>query len=811
MPEGLLDTALFAAGAVVLAAAVRWWRPGLPRRWAAAHALLTLAFFAVPLATSLVHVPVDIAYHWRPWSETLTGELEVDNPLLGDIPLQMLPWRTLVRDRLLDLEAPLWAHEMGTGQPLLGNAQSAPFAPLHLGTLPVPPIRALTVAAAWQMLLGLLLTHALVLALAGPAGPAESGRRAGWRVQAGAATGAVAFALSAYAVVWLYHPLSMVAMWIPGVVLGIVALHRGERGAFPALVVSALGLAVSGHPETTAHTAVLAAGLGLALWLRGPGVGRSRFAVRAGGTALLTACLAAPVLLPVLEVLPASQRSSILRLGGPGAIAPPDLRPEAFLPLVQPLAFGSPRDGDWSGPANFNEYCSHYAGAAALAAALVGGLALWRWRRWPAAVLGVGLAALLVAVKTPVLYGLFDALPVLEDAAHGRMRLFWVLAVALVAGVAAPRLAQRPVARWAGVAAFAGAGAALALAPAPFGSPHQRLWWWVALAGLGAAALALAVPRLRRAFPAVLLAVVAADLFTLGVRYHALVPAGQQLEPPPSLAWLLERAEESEEPFRVLAAAGGMPANLGALHGLWDPRTNDPMAPYRPSRLVGPRLAGRRWRPFRLLFFVPVNADVPALRMLGVRYLLTPHHQRLAPPWRPVLDDVGGRVWRLDGSLPLFFVPERVRPVAAPARTRALTLRNRDFARTAVYDEPEALQGSPPVPQEGEVWLREVRPNGFELVAESRAGAIVASSVSRVRGWRVAIDGEPAPLLTVNDAFVGVRVPSGVHRLELEYAPAGWRWGLVLFWGALAGCAVGWLVRRGGLRWAGSGALARSP
>ena len=813
MPEGLLDTALFAAGAVVLVAAVSWWRPALPRRWAAGHALLTLAFFAVPLVTPLVQVPVDMAYLWRPWSETVTGELEVDNPLLGDIPLQMLPWRTLVRDRLLDLEAPLWSHEMAAGQPLLGNAQSAPFAPLHLMTLPVPPIRALTVAAAWQMLLGLLLTHALVLALVAPAerqaGPEEERLRAPWPVQAGAATGAVAFALSAYAVAWLYHPLSMVAMWIPGVVLGIVALHRGERGAVAGLVVSAAALAVSGHPETVMHTAVLAAGLGLVLWLRRPAVGRGRFAARAAGAVAVTACLAAPALLPVVEVLPSSQRCNILRLGRPGAISPPDLRPAVALPLVNPLAFGSPRDGDWSGTHNFNEYCAHYAGAATLAVALVGAFALWRRRRWPAAVLGAGAAALLVAVKTPVLYALFDALPVLGDAAHGRLRLFWVLAAGLVAGAAAPRLAERPAGRWSGVAALLGAGAALALAPPPFGSFHQRLWWWVALAGLAAAALALAVPRLRKAFPAVLLGVVALDLFTLGVRFHPLVPPGRQLEPPPALAWLMERQSEAETPFRVLAAKGEMPANLAALHGLWDPRAHDPMAPYGSSRIVGPRLTGRRWRPGQPLYVI-LPPDAAAVRMLGVRYLLTPHHVLLEPPWRRVLDDVGGRVWRLDGSFPPFFVPGRVRTVPDAARARALTLRNRDFSDLAVSMDPAAPEGAPAA-QEGEVWVREVRPNGFELVAESPAGALVASSVSLVPGWRAAIDGAPAPVLTVNSGFVGLRVPPGVHRVELEYAPAGWRWGLGLFGGALLGLAVSGFIRIARPRWAGSGAPGRSP
>ncbi|HLE82945.1 MAG TPA: YfhO family protein, partial [Thermoanaerobaculia bacterium] len=633
-----------------------------------------------------------------------------------------------------------------------------------------------------------------------------------WPVQAGAAAGAAAFALSAYSVAWLYHPHTMVAMWLPGLVLGIVALGRGERGGFAGLVAAAAGLAVSGHPETAANAALLAAGLGLALLLRRPAIGRPAFARRAALAALLAACLTAPIVLPVLEALPASERGTLVRGRAARAIDPPDVRPAVLLPLVQPLAFGSPRDGDWSGPANFNEYCTHYAGAAALAIALAGTFGFRRpgsRSALSAAILLVGLAALLVAVKAQPFHAWFDSLPVLEHAPHARLRLFWVLAVAVAAGLAAPRLAESRAGRWAGVAGLAGAAAVLLLVPPPFGSLHQRLWWGVALAGLVAAALALAVPRLRPAFPAVLLAAVVADLFTLGVRYHALVPPGRQLEPPPALAWLLARERATEEPFRVLAEAAEMPPNLAALHGLWDPRSNDPMTPHDPAWVVGRRLSAGRWHPSRPVYLWPPH-DLPALRMLGVRYLLTAHRRRLEPPWEAAFDGVGGRIWWLPEALPLFFVPERVEPVAEPERARALTARNPDFGRLAVHADPGAPAGlGRPAPQEGRVRLRRVRPNGFDLAVESRSGAVVASSVSWAPGWRAAIDGRPGEALAVNWAFLGVRVPPGAHRVELEYAPAGWRWGLALFWGALGACLARWLavrIRRGAPRPAGSGA-----
>src|SRR5580693_7298184 len=198
--------AVFAAGCALLVAAMRWWRPGFPLPAALGHVALTAAFFAQPFATGALQVPADLAYEWLPFAETPAAAAAAGRPhnfFQADTLLEQLPFHALVRQRLLDGEAPLWSHELGTGQPLLGNGQSAPFAPLHLLALSRPPLRALTLAAAWQVLLGLLLAHALLAALG-------AGR-------AGAALGAVAFALSTYAICWLYYPLGMTTTWLPGV------------------------------------------------------------------------------------------------------------------------------------------------------------------------------------------------------------------------------------------------------------------------------------------------------------------------------------------------------------------------------------------------------------------------------------------------------------------------------------------------------------------------------------------------------------------------------------------------------------------
>jgi len=823
--DGVIDTTLYALGAVLLIAAVRWWRPGLPRRWAAGYALLVFGLFAVPLATSLVQVPVDMLYQWRPWFGTLDKPLAPQNPLLADVPLQMLPFRTLVRERWLAGEVPLWANELGTGQPLLGNAQSAPFAPLHLMALPVPPIRALTVAAAWQVLLGLLLAHALALALMRPGDDLSGSAR-----QIGAAVSAVAFALSAYAIVWLYHPLSMVAMFVPGVVLGIVELARGGRRAFAGLVACALGLAVSGHPETVAHTAVVAAGLGLVLFVRGPAVGRWRFAGRAAVAAVLTFALAAPALLPVLETLSESERMSYMRRGAAAGVRPPPLAADSLVPLVQPLAFGSPRDGDWDGPRNLNEFCSHYAGLLTLALALAGAV-LWRGRIL--AIVGAGALALGVALNAGPLFDAFNALPGMGTAAHARMRLFWVLAAALAAGLSTAELARAGRGRRLGTAAVIAAVVGVAafhppLHPFGDGAPLRAAWWGTALAGAALVALVLAlagavvslgrrgapggrVPPARPALLGLVPVAILLDLVLFGARYHPIVPPEHQVPPPPPIVWLQQQAAESPEPFRVIAEGWDLPPNTGAFYGLWDARSNDPMRPARPMWLLGPRLSGGTWRPGHHILLRHLWRSEPTLAMLDVRYVLTRPHKPPGPHMRTAFDGPGARILEIDDALPLFFVPQQTKLVDQPKKARHVALTTEDFHRLAVYTDPRsnATGFQPARPQQGKVWIRQVEPNRFELVTQSRAGMVVASSVSDAPGWRLAIDGVAAPTLPVNWAFVGFRAPPGVHRVELRYAPASWYRGLVLFalaLGALAALATRRLIARAARRRAGSGA-----
>src|SRR5258708_26766710 len=124
-------------------------------------------------------------------------------------------------------------------------------------------------------------------------------------------------------------------------------------------------------------------------------------------------------------------------------------------------------------------------------------------------------------------------------------------------------------------------------------------------------------------------------------------------------------------------------------------------------------------------------SPVPFLAYMGVRYLLTRHHEELFPPWEPAWNGQGGKLWRNPEALPLFFVPASWRPARDPRDALFTTVANEDFSAAAVAEIPKAagvevrLVGSAGSPlgetditlrrQSGQVRLRAVHPNGFEL------------------------------------------------------------------------------------------------
>ena len=190
------------------------------------------------------------------------------------------------RESLAAWHLPLWNPGIFTGHPFIGAYQSAMFSPFTWLALIIPLPYGLVPAAAAKLLFGGLGMFLFV-------------RRLGLAWPAALFAGS-AFLLNPFVVVWLEHPHSSAAVWLPWLLWSVerAAATGGPRAT---VLVAALvgGSLAAGHPETSFKLLLLvAAWAALAAWRSSR---RLRAVVSLAGGALLGVALAAIQLLPFLE------------------------------------------------------------------------------------------------------------------------------------------------------------------------------------------------------------------------------------------------------------------------------------------------------------------------------------------------------------------------------------------------------------------------------------------------------------------------------------------------------------------------------
>jgi hypothetical protein len=325
--------------------------------------------------------------------------------------------------------------------------------------------------------------------------------------------------------------------------------------------------------------------------------------------------------------------------------------------------------------------------------------------------------------------------------------------------------------------------------------------WTLTLWGLlGAAAL---VARWRPRWGGVALAAVL--LTDLVPWARSFLPAGHPSLFYPKTAFMDLMVREAGDPA-VSRAAGAdllIYPNLLPVYGAADFRPHNPLAPARYLRVLD---AAFGFHPTMNRYFAPVgNIDHPLLDFLGVRIVAG---SPAVPPSRTLEEIEAGRfapftLLRNPDALPRWFFPRAV-DVIRPAEIDRWIAGLQDARRVALFaDEagswrPAAGEGPPPRPlltQPGHIVL-EIPAGGERLLATS----IVWS-----RGWSARAGSRRLPVLKVNGAFVGVRVPWDTSRVELRFLPPGLIAGCVAFGVSLAALACLFFYRPS------SGASASTP
>lgn len=698
--------------ALLLRAALRRWYDRLPDRVLAAFALALALLFGPVLFGGQLLLPLDNLRGHVPFQNLAPTEPH-GNILQGDLIELISPSLAAVRSSLAGGRWPLWNLWVGAGMPLLADPQAQAFQPLQLLASPLPWMRAAGAVAALRVLCALVFTYLWIRRQGIEMGPALAG--------------AFAYGLGGFVVLWVGWPIANPAALLP-LVLYAAALYRqrGERRDLLLLLLVGLALFLGGHPETVLYAFGLAlVVLAVQAFDASDGLPRSlRFRQLGASLGVLgiAGLIAAPVLLPTIEYLPATLRAARLEAletpaEGDGA--------RAWLPIVAPNAFGNSRFVDYWGPLNTNEDAAGFAGTATLLAVL---LTLGIRRRFP-------LERLFLAVLALALAAL--ALP----GGSRRPSMLLLLALAYLGACTLERFRRGEAARW--PVLLAGAALAGLIAWGYLAHPHpedpERLailrfgWLRWQMRFLVLATLLLLAARGRRWMPPAIACLIAAELLLAHRPANPPMPQRLAMPTPPVLRFLQENLDGQ----RMAALGRALPPNLPLLWGLPDARVYNPMAPRAYVDFTAPVTSG--WWGEVPEWGRPRNA---LYRRLGVRYILTGPDEVLRPPLRQVLSDATARLWEVPNPRPL------------------LSLEPADGS------QPETRKTQEPQ------WLRaEIDPAG-----ERR----LETSVFQDGHWRVLADERPLLPEVTNGPFVAARLPAGARVVDLVYRPGSFVLGCLL-------------------------------
>jgi hypothetical protein len=444
------------------------------RRLAALFLLLIpLVLFGKALIGRQAFVAADLLDHIAPWERPQVRSAW--NVLRYDSITQFYPWRLESARQLQSGKLPLYnpyAFAADGGTPLWANSQSAPLYPLNILFWLAPP------GALWYVFGLSAALHLLIAAV----GVYRLARGIGLE-RAPALLSSLSFSLSGPVVCWLALPtLLCVVCWLPWLLLAIRAafVHAGTSRGHRALLGAGLaaGMALLGGHLQIAFYVLLCAGV-WTLWL----TFEHRVSLRgwlpgAAAVLVLAGCLAAPQVLPAVELSRSSHRAQATgpSLTGYGSYVALALPVRSLPTLLFPDYYGHPVDGThWNdsevqgvvvGGNNYAEWAC-YVGVLPL---LLAAVALFHpWRRADSGLLRLRrplslilALALLLALGTPLNLLLYFGIPGFsQTGSPARVLVVVALALSLLAGIGLQALLTSPLERpllrrclWLGIAAL---------------------------------------------------------------------------------------------------------------------------------------------------------------------------------------------------------------------------------------------------------------------------------------------------------------------------------------------------------------------
>ena len=793
---------------------MRWWmdRPALCA--AAFYLLLSLVMVGQGLLPGWTLSSSDGLWSATPWTAAKPEAVRLygSNYELADAVAVFQPFYEFTRATLPDV--PLWNPHLMAGRPFLADAQSAVFSPFTAPVYVLPLWKSLAVIAVLKLFVGAFGMYVFARAL---------GIRFGGALLAG-----VVFAFGTFFVVWLAWPLTNIFPLIPWLLLVTELLTRRPEPLLVAALAALVGLQfLGGHPETSFHVMVVTtlwfAVRVLLAWREG---GRDRAlllrptAAFAGALVLGTG-VAALMLLPLLEFFLHSGDYE-RRLGRDPSFSSSQFLGAFFLSDY----WGRPTQ---TAIAPFVSNRGYYAGGITLMLAAVA-LVLRPTLTRVAVAVFAGVTLMVVLGAGPLARAIVE-LPGFRTAHNGRMVIFVLMALALLAGWGLDEVTRRELPSRLRRNLALGAAGAIFCVPVVWlvvaGTldlgqlrPALRVAWgfaepptvtlpgqlpgvapivrlsallqWLPLSGAALAVIAvgLGIPRRARVPAAALvvaaLTIVVVDLFRANMGFNPAIRIEHAEQPVTGgIRYLQSRVPRRFAGIGDPGALQPLGVDLAMRYGLYDARGYDFPVEKRYDKLwraeVGP--PGEVVPP--TAFALPTARALRTLSLLSVADVMqdpTGEPLRL-PGLRLAYEGEDARVYRNTRALPRVFLVDRQRTVDSEDAALAAITGDIDTRRVAVTEN--ALPG---IPQESAAASTDA--GSARLTAYGREGAVAEVDAERrsllvltdvhFPGWKAWVDGRETEIERVDYLLRGVPVPAGAHRVELRYEPASWRAGWIV-------------------------------
>ncbi len=724
------------------------------------------------LAPYLVVAAAVLFFHRRAAAPGATFNTE-------DLRDYFIPLRVLVQHTLRAGEWPFWQRSIYLGFPLWSFSEAALFQPTTWLYLGVEAARGVTLGA---------LTHLVVAALGVFGWMRHRGRSLG-----AAASGAFIVALGGYTTVHLEHwTFGATLMWLPWALLAVdVALRRGlSPASLLAAAACIAGLWFGGAAQLAYFGTLVVGGYVVFRVLGTRGRAWPVLLVLPAGM-----LLAAPLLLAGAELNANGPRAAGITLEFASLYNWMDWH--SFVLLLLPDAWG-PRDA-YSGPWNYWEMTG-YVGLAALVLVLT---VRPRGIGWYFLFLFGFSFVVALGTQTPVFELLFNHLPGFNKF-RVASRTFFIanFAAGFLTAEAVDALAERP--RWRSALPPL-LGALLLAGAVGFIGRNAESWGFRAEEVRAQLPLALGLLLVLATWVA-LKGVVPRAVFPVGIALLLFVDLHQRFADtmPVTEARALRQAALPGPPPTLPRGARlaqlGMNANLLASWGvegangysqLLVARIFDLHYLLREGRFSNTHHLTPRDHEYGRQTLAPLS---PLFPLFATPHLYTRGPMNTPPQMRLVGRE--GAYWHYEvPALPLTFFTAR-HEVMDDARFGAQGFNFKPFETVALAPTQEPLPPTNDSHPPRAVPLTERTANHTRVTVDAPVPGLLVVMDPWYPGWRAEVDGQRAPLLRADYAFMAVPVPAGRHEVVLRYRPATLFPGLACVLAVLGG-AGGWsLLRR---------------